>query len=114
MSWAANRKTTKMEDIAYCLLGMFDIQMPLMYGERKKAFRRLQKNLFLQVGYGQYESDGLVLYGCLCDSGTNLTAETRRVEVKSEYKYSVSDVDIGNLLLSTHSSWLFGFSFQQI
>src|SRR2546430_8531576 len=35
MSWASKRETTKMEDIAYCLLGIFEVQMPLIYGERE-------------------------------------------------------------------------------
>jgi hypothetical protein len=42
MSWAANRKTTRPEDIAYSLLGIFDINMPLLYGEGQRAFLRLQ------------------------------------------------------------------------
>ena len=45
MSWAADRKTTRVEDKAYCLLGLFDINMPLLYGEGKKAFFRLQEEL---------------------------------------------------------------------
>jgi hypothetical protein len=45
MSWAANRNTTREEDIAYCLFGIFDIHMPLQYGEGKKAFRRLQEEI---------------------------------------------------------------------
>lgn len=43
MSWAAHRMTTRPEDIAYCLLGIFDVNMPLLYGEGKKAFLRLQE-----------------------------------------------------------------------
>jgi GTPase SAR1 family protein len=44
MSWATKRETTLEEDAAYCLLGIFDIHMPLIYGEgRKKALVRLQK-----------------------------------------------------------------------
>jgi tetratricopeptide (TPR) repeat protein len=44
MSWATRRQTTVEEDTAYCLLGIFDIHMPLIYGEgRKKALVRLQK-----------------------------------------------------------------------
>lgn len=43
MSWAATRKTTRVEDIAYCLLGIFDVNMPLIYGERHQAFVRLQQ-----------------------------------------------------------------------
>ncbi|KAH8905735.1 HET-domain-containing protein [Coniochaeta sp. PMI_546] len=42
MSWASNRKTTRIEDEAYCLLGVFNINMPLLYGEGPNAFRRLQ------------------------------------------------------------------------
>lgn len=45
MSWAAARQTTREEDIAYCLLGIFDINMPLLYGEGMKAFTRLQEEL---------------------------------------------------------------------
>lgn len=46
MSWAANRTTTRAEDASYCLLGIFDINMPLLYGEgATKAFRRLQDEI---------------------------------------------------------------------
>ncbi|KAL4077390.1 hypothetical protein J3A83DRAFT_1570482 [Scleroderma citrinum] len=42
MSWAANRKTTRIEDQAYSLLGLLDVNMPMLYGEGKEAFQRLQ------------------------------------------------------------------------
>jgi len=45
MSWASGRLTTRTEDIAYCLLGIFDVNMPLLYGEGWKAFRRLQEEI---------------------------------------------------------------------
>ncbi|KAI0383458.1 heterokaryon incompatibility protein-domain-containing protein [Hypomontagnella monticulosa] len=45
MSWAANRQTTRTEDVAYCLLGIFDVHIPLIYGEGKKAFIRLQEEI---------------------------------------------------------------------
>ncbi|KAI0702614.1 heterokaryon incompatibility protein-domain-containing protein [Earliella scabrosa] len=45
MSWAANRKTTRVEDEAYCLLGLFGINMPTLYGEGRNAFRRLQEEI---------------------------------------------------------------------
>ena len=45
MSWAAKRNTTRVEDTAYCLLGIFDINFPLIYGEGPKAFRRLQEEI---------------------------------------------------------------------
>jgi hypothetical protein len=45
MSWASNRETTRPEDVAYCLLGIFDVNMPMIYGEGMKAFRRLQEEI---------------------------------------------------------------------
>ena len=42
MSWISKRKTSRVEDIAYCLLGIFDVNMPLFYGEGRKAFFRLE------------------------------------------------------------------------
>ena len=45
MSWASQRETTRIEDIAYCLLGVFDIAMPLLYGEGSKAFIRLEEEI---------------------------------------------------------------------
>ncbi|KAI9660594.1 MAG: hypothetical protein M1821_009946 [Bathelium mastoideum] len=45
MSWASMRSTTREEDIAYCLLGVFGVNMPLIYGEGKRAFMRLQEEI---------------------------------------------------------------------
>lgn len=45
MSWASSRETTRLEDAAYCLMGIFDVNMPLLYGEGSKAFRRLQMEI---------------------------------------------------------------------
>ncbi|KAH7070227.1 heterokaryon incompatibility protein-domain-containing protein [Paraphoma chrysanthemicola] len=45
MSWASHRVTTRLEDIAYCLLGIFDVNMPLLYGEGDRAFLRLQEEI---------------------------------------------------------------------
>ena len=49
MSWAAGRSTTRTEDTAYCLLGIFDVHMPLLYGEDRKAFRRLQEEIIRSI-----------------------------------------------------------------
>ncbi|MBE3046315.1 HET domain-containing protein [Candidatus Bathyarchaeota archaeon] len=48
MSWAAGRDTTRVEDMAYCLLGLFGISMPMIYGEGRRAFRRLQDEIIRQ------------------------------------------------------------------
>jgi hypothetical protein len=43
MSWAATRETTRVEDKAYCLLGIFDVNIPMIYGEESRSFIRLQE-----------------------------------------------------------------------
>jgi hypothetical protein len=45
MSWAAKRKTTRVEDEAYCLMGIFGVNMPILYGEGENAFLRLQQEI---------------------------------------------------------------------
>ena len=50
MSYASKRKTTRSEGMAYCLMGIFDVNMPLLYGEGgTKAFRRLQEEIIKQT-----------------------------------------------------------------
>lgn len=58
MAWAAGRRTSRAEDEAYCLLGLFDVNMPLLYGEgRNKAFRRL---IFEMLQHNQADSSILL------------------------------------------------------
>lgn len=45
MNWAASRTTTRIEDTAYCMLGLFNVNIILLYGEGTKAFRRLQEEI---------------------------------------------------------------------
>ncbi|KAJ4022698.1 hypothetical protein NW752_000092 [Fusarium irregulare] len=45
MSWLSRRETTRIEDMAYCMLGIFGIHMPLVYGEGPRAFLRLQEEI---------------------------------------------------------------------
>lgn len=45
MSWAAHREATREEDLAYSLLGIFNINMTMQYGEGEKAFVRLQQEI---------------------------------------------------------------------
>jgi hypothetical protein len=45
MFWASKRVTTRVEDTAYCLMGLFDVNMPLLYGEGGNAFIRLQEEI---------------------------------------------------------------------
>ncbi|KAL4895121.1 hypothetical protein BDV59DRAFT_160125 [Aspergillus ambiguus] len=45
MSWAAKRQTSRVEDRAYSLMGIFSVNMPLIYGEGEVAFIRLQEEI---------------------------------------------------------------------
>ncbi|KAF5520388.1 Vegetative incompatibility protein HET-E-1 [Colletotrichum aenigma] len=49
MRWASFRKTTRSEDMAYCLLGLFNVNMPLLYGEGDRAFVRLQEEILKET-----------------------------------------------------------------
>ena len=50
MSWASARATTRSEDIAYCLLGLFDVNLVPIYGEGPfKAFIRLQEEILKKL-----------------------------------------------------------------
>ena len=48
MTWAAKRNTTRVEDEAYSLMGLFDVTMPTIYGEGRQAFQRLQQEIMKQ------------------------------------------------------------------
>jgi len=46
MAWADKRETKRQEDAAYSLLGIFEVHIPLIYGEgRENAFARLRKKI---------------------------------------------------------------------
>lgn len=45
MRWVSMRNTSRSEDLAYCMLGIFGIKMPLIYGEGFEAFLRLQTEI---------------------------------------------------------------------
>ena len=48
MRWASKRSTARVEDTAYSLLGLFDVSIPLLYGEGIKAFQCLQHAIISQ------------------------------------------------------------------
>ncbi|KAI0629153.1 HET-domain-containing protein [Trametes polyzona] len=71
MSWASKRQTTRVEDKAYSLMGIFGVNMPTIYGEGANAFIRLQEEILKQVPdqsifvWGPLLRDDSVLYGNL-------------------------------------------------
>jgi len=46
MAWYADRRTTRIEDVAYCLIGIFDVSLMVAYGEGRRAFYRLMEAIF--------------------------------------------------------------------
>ncbi|KAK8017304.1 heterokaryon incompatibility protein het-E-1 [Apiospora rasikravindrae] len=69
MSWAADRKTTVPEDMAYCLLGIFNVNMPMLYGQGcSQAFFKLQEEIIKEsddqsILAWDYTSDALNNWG---------------------------------------------------
>ncbi|KAH9884786.1 heterokaryon incompatibility protein-domain-containing protein [Cubamyces lactineus] len=49
MSWAAHRETTYVEDEAYCLMGIFGVRIPVIYGEGLHAFVRLHEEIMKRI-----------------------------------------------------------------
>ncbi|KAK1965635.1 HET-domain-containing protein, partial [Colletotrichum sublineola] len=58
MCWAAPRQTTRPEDIAYCMMGLFNVNMPLLYGEGERSFLRLQEEILKET-----DDQSLFLWG---------------------------------------------------
>ncbi|KAL5088552.1 hypothetical protein Trisim1_006509 [Trichoderma cf. simile WF8] len=73
MSWAAHRDTKRKEDLAYCLLGIFNITMPMIYGEGgEQAFFRLQEQIMKVT-----RDDSILAWGLgTDDSSTNDAGNT--------------------------------------
>lgn len=49
LSWASDRVTTREEDLAYSLMGLFGVNLPTIYGEGEFAFIRLQEEILKRV-----------------------------------------------------------------
>ncbi|KAI0827258.1 hypothetical protein BC628DRAFT_1368545 [Trametes gibbosa] len=73
MSWAAQRKTSLIEDQAYALMGIFGVRMPLRYGEGREAFLRLQLHIMMKTE----EDHTLFAWGPSCTISRLHTVLTR-------------------------------------
>ena len=65
MAWFGQRQTKRTEDMAYSLLGIFNVYLPLIYGEgRENAFARLWREISASQGQEHSTpSQGRVLQG---------------------------------------------------
>ncbi|CAH0021814.1 unnamed protein product [Clonostachys rhizophaga] len=69
MLWIKHRDTKKAEDMAYSLFGIFDVQIPLLYGEGKeKAFGRLRREIDNHDYQTRVVSKLPIAYGAAFDS----------------------------------------------
>ena len=84
MSWAADRQTTRREDVAYCLMGIFDVNMPLLYGEGDKAFIRLQEEILKE------SADTSILAWDASDKDESLSAVGALATHPSQFRGGVS------------------------
>ncbi|GIZ44073.1 hypothetical protein CKM354_000728200 [Cercospora kikuchii] len=108
MRWASLRRTTRVEDIAYCLLGLFGVNMPLLYGEETKAFMRLQIEILRKT-----EDESIFAWhtatrgwkGLLAPSPASF-AGTRVVEVREIHKRTPSSMTNKGLQLSLALQWV--------
>jgi hypothetical protein len=102
MSWAARRQTTKEEDRAYCLMGIFGINMPLTYGEGMNAFFRLQQEIM------QRSFDPTLLAWNASTYGRPLRPETP--ELYSPWKLALNMLTGNDHLRSWSSTYLSAMS----
>jgi hypothetical protein len=88
MSWAGQRSTTRKEDEAYCLMGLFDIHMPLLYGEGYRAFFRLQEEIMKKVeDYTMFAWEPSVIFS-FSQTVTGLLASSPSAFGHGTYNYS--------------------------
>ncbi|KAK0272316.1 hypothetical protein LTR35_012899 [Friedmanniomyces endolithicus] len=74
MSWAASRQTSRVEDTAYSLLGLFDTNMPMLYGEGGNAFIRLQEHIL------RNSTDQTILAWDHIDPTSSMVRPERRID----------------------------------
>ncbi|EHK50138.1 uncharacterized protein TrAtP1_007735 [Trichoderma atroviride] len=106
MAWASKRKTQRLEDRAYCLMGIFGIYMPLIYGEGEQAFLRLQEEI-MRISHDDSlfawkssdsrggvlatspdafrESGDIVQFNPFNDYNTALTINSRGIHLKTRF-----------------------------
>ncbi|KAL7919399.1 hypothetical protein ACQKWADRAFT_322996 [Trichoderma austrokoningii] len=108
MSWAAHRETNRKEDLAYCLLGIFNITMPMIYGEGgDQAFFRLQEQIMKVI-----KDDSILAWGIAKTQSVNKMqfankmdrAMAGRVMAKTPLDFANS----GHIILDISGGSMFG------
>ncbi|KAF5515376.1 Vegetative incompatibility protein HET-E-1 [Colletotrichum siamense] len=102
MSWASSRITTRVEDIAYCLLGIFDIHMPMLYGEGERAFLRLQEEIIRQ-----FNDMSIFLFSPKASEMTSMSSP----EISQTYEQSSTNYDSADSTSAEYLGDLMSFQF---
>lgn len=118
MSWASGRETSREEDMAYCLMGIFDINMTMLYGEGLKAFLRLQEEIIKTtpdvtlLAWQAKEDDGPAFMGVLASSPADFSHCSEIIRAitwtanSPELKFSISNLGVKtNMALFTLSGF---------
>ena len=116
MSWQAHRTTTRTEDLAYSMFGIFDIGMDLRYGEREKAFRRLQEEIInanpldesILAWTSTEPSSGILAPrpDCFRDSGDlTVTSPFHKYQPRTVYRISNRGLEISIAVIT--SQWTY-------
>ncbi|KAK6434327.1 hypothetical protein LTR95_009492 [Oleoguttula sp. CCFEE 5521] len=102
MSWASARETTREEDLAYCLIGLFEVNIPMLYGEGgQRAFYRLQEeimganedqSLFAWIKLDDDKTTVNGLHGLLADSPRDFRHTGSVIPYSALADYSVTTV----------------------
>jgi hypothetical protein len=130
MSWASDRETTRVEDEAYSLLGIFDVNMPTLYGEGLRAFLRLQEEILKRISdqsllvWGIHhrfltfpepgDTEDYELMSSLADQSAGFFADTPSQFHKSHnitpisYPAFISELELNEAPLPTYAATPFG------
>lgn len=106
MSWAANRQTTRTEDVAYSLLGLFNVNMPLLYGEGEKALKRLQHEILQSTSDESifaWTDDRVWTSGLLAESPANFAKSGDFIPNKQFYRKPYTMTNQGLQIELRHS-----------
>lgn len=97
MSWASSRKTSREEDTAYSLMGIFDINMPLLYGEGRRAFSRLQQEILRKS-----EDLSILLWVSTCDDVVDVSVLAQAPIAFRNLKFQLG---VGESAVSLERTW---------
>lgn len=96
MAWASGRTTTRIEDAAYSLLGIFNINMPMLYGEGERAFIRLQEEIIRTS-----DDESIFAWSGVEDGYPGLLAPTPRVFASCRGTKPCRDINLPALKIRT-------------